>query len=260
MGVFEEAVREQAKLRLALAGPAGSGKTMSALRIAKGMAEILGCQIGVIDTEKKSSALYAGKNVKGRLMPDGWVLKFAVLPFNPPFEPKKYVRGIKVAEEEGIGILIIDSISHEWNGQGGVLEMVDAAAKGQKNAYTAWKVPSEEHTKFVEAILQSPLHIIATIRSKTAYEVVERNGRKVPEKIGLAPVQREGMDFEFSTVLDLSVDGHVALASKDRTGLFDGIPRVLTEETGKMMIRWLKDEPQEEEWQNVDAVADKKPA
>jgi hypothetical protein len=242
MGKFEEAIREEARLRLALAGPAGSGKTMSALRIAKGMADILKVSIGVIDTEKKSSALYSGKNVRGRLIPDGWNLKFAVLPFNPPFSPAKYVKGIKVAEEEGIGILIIDSISHEWNGQGGVLEMVDALAKGQKNAYTAWKIPTEEHTKFVEAILQSPLHIIATIRSKTAYEVVEKNGKKTPEKIGLAPVQREGMDFEFTTVLDLALDGHVALASKDRTGIFDGSPRVLTEDTGADLVRWLRDE------------------
>lgn len=243
MGAFQKAERKEARLRLALAGPAGAGKTMSALRIAKGMVEAIGngARIGVIDTEKRSSELYAGKKVKGRLLPDGWQLEFEVLPFNPPFSPAKYVKGIKVAEEEGITILIIDSASHEWFGEGGVLEMVDAASKNTKNQFAAWKVPSQEHTKFVEAILQSKCHIITTLRSKTAYEVVEKNGRKTPEKVGLAPIQREGMDFEFTTVLDLALDGHVAQASKDRTGIFDGIPGVLTEDTGKELIEWLND-------------------
>lgn len=242
MGAFQKAERQQAKLRLALAGPAGSGKTMSALRVAKGMAQELGLRIGVIDTEKRSSELYAGKNVKGRLLPDGWSLEFDVLPFNPPFSPAKYVKGIKVAEEEGIGILIIDSISHEWFGQGGILEMVDAAAKTTKNQFTAWKIPTEEHNKFVEAILQSSCHIIATMRSKTAYELQEENGKKRPVKVGMAPVQREGMDFEFTTVLDLAIDGHVALATKDRTGMFDGVPKVLVEDTGVELVQWLNDQ------------------
>jgi KaiC/GvpD/RAD55 family RecA-like ATPase len=243
MGAFVKAERKAAKLRLALAGPAGSGKTMIALRIAKGMAQELELRIGVIDTEKRSSELYADKNIKGALLPEGWTLEFEVLPFNPPYPPKKYVQGIKVAEQEGTGILIIDSISHEWFGEGGVLEMVDAfmAADKNKNSFTAWKKVTPEHTKFVEAILQSSCHIIATMRSKVAYEVVkdERTGRTRPEKVGMAPIQREGMDFEFTTVLDLTVEGHVAGASKDRTGLFDGAPQVLTEETGVELIKWL---------------------
>jgi hypothetical protein len=246
---FEKAERKAARLRLALAGPAGSGKIMSALRIAKGMLEANGnskWRIGVIDTEKRSSELYSGQNVKGRLLPEGWSMDFDVLPFNPPYPPKKYIQGIKLAETEGIDILIIDSISHEWFGEGGVLEMVDAyaAADKNKNAFAAWKKVTPEHTRFVEAILQSACHIIATMRSKVAYEVVkdERTGRSKPEKVGMAPIQREGMDFEFTTVLDLSVEGHVALASKDRTGLFDGAPGVLTEETGKELMEWLTEQ------------------
>lgn len=244
MGAFQKAERQAAKLRLALTGPAGSGKTMSALRIAKGMAQELGLRIGVIDTEKRSSELYAGKNVRGALLPDAWQVDFDVLPFNPPYEPRKYVKGIHVAAEEGIGILIIDSISHEWFGQGGILDMVDKAAKATKNQFTAWKVPTEEHNKMIEAILQAEMHIIATMRTKTAYEVLkdERTGKTKPEKVGTTPIQREGMDFEFTTVLDLTVDGHVAISSKDRTGLFDGIPRVLTEETGIELIKWLNDQ------------------
>ncbi len=242
---FEKAKRSKAMLRLALAGPAGSGKTLSALRIAKGMAAVLGCSIGVIDTEKRSSELYAGV-VKGAMVPDGWQCEFHVLPFNPPYPPSKYVKGIKVAQEEGIGILVIDSLSHAWFGEGGLLEMVDAwtSADPKKNSFQAWKRGTPEHNKLVNAILESSCHIICTMRSKVAYEVVkdERTGRTRPEKVGMAPIQREGMDFEFTTVLDLSVDGHVASASKDRTGLFDGVPRVLTEDTGKELIKWLNQE------------------
>jgi hypothetical protein len=248
---FEEAVREHVRLRLALAGPAGSGKTLSALRVAKGMAQVLGCRIGLIDTEKKSSTLYAGANVKGQLLPEDWQVKFAVLPFNPPFPPVKYVKGIKVAEQEGVGILIIDSLSHAWFGEGGLLEMVDAftAADPKKNQFAAWKKATPEQTRLVEAILQSSLHIIATMRSKVAWEVVkdENTGRTKPQKIGMAPIQREGLDYEFTTWLDLSVESHMAVAGKDRTGLFDSVPRVLTEETGLELVNWLNGNGEQKE-------------
>lgn len=242
---FKKAERKDSKVRLALSGPAGSGKTLSALRIAKGMAEILGLTIALIDTEKESSSLYAGV-VEGRLLPDDWRVDFDVLPFNPPFEPAKYVRGIKLAEKEGYGILIIDSLSHEWFGEGGVLEMVDKAVQTDrnKNSFTAWNKVTPEHNKVVEAILQSSCHIIATMRTKTAWEIQQddRTGKTKPVKMGMAPIQRDGLDYEFTTVLDLSVDGHVAIASKDRTSLFDGVPVVLTEDTGKTLVKWLKGE------------------
>lgn len=241
---FKKAERKQAKLRLALVGPSGSGKTLSALRIAKGMAQELGCRIGVIDTEKESSSLYAGI-VKGRLMPENWQVNFEILPFNPPFPPKKYVQGIKVAEQEGIGILIIDSFSHAWAGEGGLLDMVDGftAASSSKNAFSeGWRKATPEQTKIVDAILQSTMHMIVTMRSKVAYDLLkDNNGRTRPIKIGMAPIQREGMDYEFTAWLDLAVDSHIAVAGKDRTNLFDGAPRILTEETGKELIEWLKE-------------------
>ena len=241
---FKKAERKQSKLRLALAGPSGSGKTLSALRIAKGMAEVLGCRIGVIDTEKESSSLYSGI-VKGQLMPENWKVDFEILPFNPPFPPKKYVQGIKVAEEEGIGILIIDSASHAWAGEGGLLEMVDAftAASNSKNAFSeGWKKATPEQNKLIAAILQSTMHIIITIRSKVTYEVQKGNdGKTRPVKIGLAPVQRGDLDYEFTSWLDLSVENHMAIAGKDRTNLFDGTPRVLTEATGVELIEWLNE-------------------
>jgi len=206
------------------------------------MSEMLNLKVGVIDTERESSNLYAGQ-VKAPLLPEAWSLDFDVLAFNPPFSPAKYVKGIKLAEQEGYGILVIDSLSHAWFGEGGILEMVDSftAADPRKNSFAAWKRVAPEYNKLVQAILQSTCHIIATLRTKTAYEVVkdEKTGKTRPVKVGTAPVQREGLDYEFTTVLDLSVDGHIATASKDRTGLFDGVPELLTEDTGKKLVAWL---------------------
>lgn len=234
--MFKKAERKQAKLRLALAGPSGSGKTMGALRIAKGMAQELGCKIAVLDTEKGSSNLYAH------------VCDFDVLEFNPPFPPEKYVKGIKLAEEHGYGIIIIDSGSHEWNGEGGCLEMVDRITKAdpKHNSYTAWNTITPKHNSFIEAMLQSSAHIIMTMRSKVAYELVknEKTGRIQPVKVGMAPITREGVDYEFSLWFDLSVDNHYAVAGKDRTSMFaDQAPVVLSEETGKQLLTWLNAEP-----------------
>lgn len=241
---FLPAARHKAKLRLALAGPSGSGKTLSALRIAKGMAKILKCKIALIDTEKRSSELYAGV-LKSPGLPKGWQVEFSVLPINPPFDPvKKYVRAIKLAEAEGFGILIIDSASHAWNGEGGILQMVDAwtAADPKHNSFAAWAKATPIQNELLNAILQSEMHVIVTMRSKVAWEITKDDrGRTRPEKVGLAPVQRTDLDYEFTTWLDLSVDGHVATAGKDRTNLFDSAPRVLTEETGKELLDWLNE-------------------
>ncbi len=123
--------------------------------------------------------------------------------------------------------------------------MVDklTAADLKKNSFAAWRKVTPEHEKMVQAILQSSMHIIATMRSKVAWEVVkdEFTGKTRPQKIGLQAVQREGLDFEFTTWLDLSVDGHIATASKDRTGLFDGVPQLITEETGIMLLEWIEE-------------------
>jgi hypothetical protein len=230
--MFRKAERKHRKLRLALAGPSGSGKTMSALLIAKGMVEKMGGRVCVIDTEKGSSDLYAD------------VMDFDVLEFNAPYPPDKYVKGIKLAEKEGYTICIIDSGSHEWNGEGGCLQMVDKIiqASSSKNSYAAWNVVTPKHNEFVEAILQSSMHIIVTMRSKTAYELVKVNGKTQPVKIGLAPITREGMDFEFTTWLNIEVLSHLATVDKCRTGLFLE-PELLSEATGHKLVAWLQDAP-----------------
>lgn len=223
--MFKKAERKNAKLRLGLAGVAGSGKTMDALLIAKG----LGGKIAFLDTERGSASLYAD------------LVDFDVVEMQPPYSPERFIEIIHEAEKAGYDTLILDSISHEWNGQGGVLEIVDSIAKAKYrgNSYAAWNEGTPRHQKFIDAMLASNLHIIATMRSKAVYvETEKQNGKKQIEKQGSAPQQREGLEFEFTVILDLSLDGHLANASKDRTRLF-GDPFIVTEQTGKDLLDWL---------------------
>lgn len=230
MTLFQKAERKKAKLRLSIDGPSGSGKTHSALLVAGGI--VPDGKIFVMDTERDSATLETGK--KG-------IPEFFHAPLTPPFTPAKYRQYIENAVSEGADLIIIDSLSHAWSGTGGVLDMHDTATKAQRgsNSWTAWREVTPEHNALVDALLQAPCHIICTMRTKTAWEVMEENGKKKPVKIGLKPEQREGMEYEFTLVLDLSVDGHLATASKDRTSLFDGRHFVPCYETGQELAEWL---------------------
>lgn len=222
--MFKRAERRQSKLRMALCGPSGSGKTYGALLIAAG----IGGKIAVIDTECGSASLYAD------------LLGFDVLELGAPYSPERYIEAIKTAENCGYDTLIIDSITHEWCGVGGILEAVDLAAKTKfsGNSYAAWSIGSSRHQKFIDALMQSKLHIICTIRSKTAYVENEKSGKKTMTKCGTQPQQRDGIEYEFTTVLDLTID-NVAVASKDRTGIFTSSPHTITTKTGEMLRDWL---------------------
>ena len=222
--MFHPAQRSSAKLRLALCGPSGSGKTYSALQIAKG----LGGRIALIDTERGSAELYSD------------LCAYDVAQLSPPFTPARYIEAIRAAEKAKYDIVIIDSLSHAWSGPGGVLEMQDQAAKALRNSFAAWREVTPEHNKLVDTLLQTDLHVIVTMRTKTTYEVQQDGGKTKVVKIGLAPVQREGLEYEFTVVLDLSVDGHVATGTKDRTGLFDGQYFVPNSDTGQQLKRWLQ--------------------
>ncbi|WP_243367356.1 ATP-binding protein [Fundidesulfovibrio soli] len=222
--MFKKATRESAKLRLALTGPAGSGKTYSSLQIAKG----LGGRIAMIDTERGSGALYAN------------IVDYDVLRIDPPFEPKKFLEGIKAAEDAGYDVLIIDSLSHAWAGDGGILTIHDRTAKAVRNSFDAWREVTPVHNQLVDAILASTCHVIVTMRTKTGYEVTTESGKTKVSKVGLAPIQRDGLEYEFTVVMDLSIEGHVATASKDRTGLFDSSRLTPTPETGKKVLEWLE--------------------
>ena len=224
--MFKRAERKKSKLRLSLCGTSGSGKTFSAIKLAKG----LGGKMALIDTENGSAELYSH------------LAEFDVLNLRPPYSPARYVEAIKSAESLGYQVLIIDSLSHAWVGEGGALDMADKAAKSSnsKNSYYAWRDVTPEHRKLVDAIIGSNLHIIATMRSETAYDTVQNSsGKMVPVKIGLAPIQRKGMEYEFTAVLDLSTDNHIATSSKDRTGLFDSQYITIDEKTGHKLNEWL---------------------
>lgn len=223
---FEKAVRIKAKLRLALTGPSGAGKTYGALRIANG----IGGKIAVIDTEKGSASLYSQ------------LADFDVLELDPPYSPERFIEAIEAAEQGGYDVLIVDSITHEWSGVGGCLELVDqiANAKYRGNTWSAWNEITPRHRAFLDALIRSPLHVIATVRSKTETAQADVNGKKKVVKLGMKAEQRDGVEYEFTTVLDLVHDGHYAIASKDRTGLFAGDPEPLEADTGKRLLAWLE--------------------
>lgn len=222
---FQKAKRSQARLRLALAGPSGSGKTYSALLLAKG----IGGRVAVIDTEQGSASLY------------DTLLDFDVLNLQPPYRPERFIEAIKAAEEAGYDIIVIDSITHEWNGSGGCLELNDeiARTKYRGNTWSAWNETTPRHRAFVDAILASKCHVIATMRTKTETAQVDEGGRKTVKKLGTKTEQRDGAEYEFTTVLDLVHDGHAATVSKDRSGKFGGDPQPITVQTGVMLREWL---------------------
>lgn len=204
---FKKATREQAKLRLALVGPSGSGKTYTALAIADG----LGDKVAVIDTEHGSASKYAGDPYE-----------FDVLELQS-FHPQQYIDAIEAADRAGYDVVIVDSLSHAWEGKDGALEQVDKAAKRPgENSFTAWRDVTPLHRRLVETILGSGLHVIVTMRVKTEY-VLEPNerGKMVPRKVGLAPIQRQGVEYEFDVVADIDLD-HNFTVTKTRCRALDG--------------------------------------
>lgn len=224
--MFKKACKKQQKLRLLLEGASGSGKTYSALLIAKAM----GKKIAVIDTEKGSASLYDK------------LVDFDVCELKPPFTPESYILAIKEAEKAGYDVLIIDSISHEWSGKGGCLDI----QSGLGGRYQDWAKVTPRHNAFIETILQSNLHIIATARTKADYETTNQNGKMKVEKVGLKTEQRDGLDFEFTLVFRLN-ENHFASATKDRTSLFNGKESIIDENIGKSLLEWLNDGSNESE-------------
>ena len=205
--MFKPATREQLKLRMALDGPAGSGKTYTALRFAFALAGKNG-KVAVIDTEHRSASKYIGES------PDGFPWQFDVAELGT-YSPSLYTQYIRLAGQSGYDVLVIDSLSHAWSGVGGVLSQVDAKAKG----FSGWKEVTPKHNDLVDAILGSPCHIIATMRTKTEYEVETANVKGKEKlkvtKLGTKPIQREGVEYEFDVVCDLSAE-HLLTVSKTR--------------------------------------------
>ena len=218
------AKREAVKLRMAIDGPTGCGKTWSAILIARGLTD---GKIIVIDTENGSSKLYSH------------LTNFEHINLKAPFSADRYKRAIKAAEAAGAEVIIIDSFSHAWASAGGMLDMQNAVAKRTGNSYTAWRDVTPEHDALVNTILQSPAHVIVTMRSKMEY-VMESDvsGKTSIKKLGMAPIQRDGVEYEFTIVFDMDYT-HTATVSKDRTSLFDGTAFKPSKETGETIKKWM---------------------
>lgn len=223
MSIFKPAERKQVKLRLAFTGPSGSGKTYSALLVASG----IGKKIAVVDTENKSASLYADK------------FKFDTLEIEPPYTTDKYLKAIEAAEQAGYDVLVIDSISHQWAGEGGMLDKKSALDARGGNSFTNWASMTKEHEVFKSRLLNTKVHLIVTMRSKTEYTLeTNEKGRSVPRKVGMAPIQRENSEYEFDVVFDMAQD-HNASVSKTRIEQFDGKIFKPTKKIGQELHTWL---------------------
>jgi hypothetical protein len=227
---FKKAEKRQAKLRLALCGPTGSGKTYSALAIGTAIAQAVGTKVAVVDTERNSACLYSDK------------FEFDVDAEMTSFSPHNYIEKLKAASEAGYGVLVIDSLSHAWTGEGGALSMVDRAAASSRsgNNFTAWREVTPHHNRLVESILSYPGHLITTMRSKMEYvQEKDERGRTTIRKVGLAPIQRDGMEYEFTVVGEMD-QGHNLLITKSRcSGLADGMFHKPGKDVAKILLDWL---------------------
>ena len=226
MSTLRKATRQKAKIRLGLSAVSGGGKTYSAILIAKGLSKGDLTKVAIIDTENGSADLYANLG------------EYNVLTLESPFTPEKYINAIKECENAGMEVIIVDSITHEWDGKGGILEISNSMTG---NSYTNWAKITPRHNAFIDSILQSKCHIITTVRRKQDYEMVTNDkGKLMPQKVGLKEVTREGFEYELTLNLELDTK-HNASCSKDRTGLFsDGLEFVPSEETGKLLYDWCE--------------------
>ncbi len=220
---LRSATRKKAKIRLGLSAPSGGGKTYSALLIAFGL-----CgdwqKIAIIDSENNSADLYSDLG------------DYNVLPLSAPFSPERYIEAIRACEKAGMDVIIIDSITHEWDGEGGCLDIKERLG----GKYQDWAKVTPRHNNFINAILQSPAHVITTVRRKQDYEMNKSEGKTTVEKVGLKEVTREGFEYELTVNLELDVR-HNAKAGKDRTGLFMDKPEfVPSNKTGELIRDWCE--------------------
>lgn len=224
---LQKATKSKVKLKIALQGTSGSGKTYSALQLAYGITADW-TKIAVIDTENESSNYYANQG------------EFNVLSLQAPFTPDRYLEAIQACIKAGMECIIIDSITHEWDGIGGILEMHEKATRNSRsgNSFNAWASITPLHNKFVQFIVDAPVHIIGTLRTKSDYVLQDRNGKQVPVKVGMKAITRDGMEYEFGIGFEIDLN-HTATCSKDRTGLFvDAEPFVITPATGQKLVEW----------------------
>lgn len=223
--MLRKAERKQAKLRVGLSAPSGAGKTYSALLLARGLASDWD-KIAIIDTEAGSGELYSNLG------------EYNVRQLEAPYSPERYIEAIKECEEAGMEVIIIDSISHEWDGKGGCLEINESIAqsKFRGNTWSAWSETTPRHQRFIEAIITSKCHVITCVRNKI--DTVMTEDKKV-KKVGVKEITREGMEYELTLNFNIDRDTHKAITSKDRTNLFEGQdPFIITSKTGETLLEW----------------------
>jgi hypothetical protein len=241
--MFQKAIKQESKMRLAIAGPAGSGKTYTSLLIAGALAD--GGKIAVVDTEHGSASKYAD------------LFQFDVMEMDPPFHPDRFAKAIREAQEAGYKVIVLDSLSHAWNGTGGLLEVVDqiAARSNSRNTFAAWKEGTPIYNKLVDAILQSDIHVIATMRQKMDYVLeADEKGKQKPVKVGLAAVQREGFEYEFDVVMNMDIDNQGVIVKTRCPELQGGVYRKPGNDVAGILAHWLTGAPRVE---TTDPFSDK---
>lgn len=226
--LFRPASRKAVKARIALAGPSGAGKTYTALALAEGFAQ--GGRVACIDTEKGSASLYADE------------FTFDVAELGPPFDPERYVEAIRAAAEAGYVVVVVDSLSHAWADEGGVLDIVDREAGKSGNKFAAWQKGTPAHNKLVSALVRAETHVIATMRSKMAYTQDVDKGRTTIRKVGLEPIQRDTMQYEFSLYGEIDLEHRLHITKSRFRPLQD---RVI-ERPGRDVARMILDELERE--------------
>ena len=215
---LRQSERKRAKIKMALQGSAGSGKTYSSLLLAQGLTNGDFSKVAIIDTENGSADLYANLG------------NYNVLSLTPPFTPENYIKAIEVCENAGMEVIILDSISQSWE------ELLDYHSSLAGNSFTNWAKVTPRQNAVIDKILQCNAHVIATMRTKQDYVLNQKDGKFIPEKVGLKAVQRNDLDYEFTIVFDVDIK-HFAVSSKDRTGLFMDKPEFkISAETGKMIL------------------------
>ena len=220
---IKKAQKRKVKLKIGMSGASGFGKTYSALLLAYGMVNDWS-KIVVIDTENRSASLYSDLG------------EYSTLELAAPFTPERYIEAIKECEKAGFEVIIVDSITHEWDGKGGCLEIVESLG----GRYQDWAKVTPRHNEFIQTILQINCHVITSVRRKQDYDMVKNdNGKFSVQKVGMKEVTRDGFEYELTVNFEFLNDKHFVKAGKDRTGLFADKPEhVITKETGKKLIDW----------------------
>lgn len=230
---LKKAVKSEAKLRMAIVGPAGSGKTFTALRLATGLAQ--GKPIALFDTEHGSAAKYADD------------FDFDVDNIAAPFHPDKFCQALQAAVDGGYGVVILDSLSHAWNGPGGLLNIVEGITARMKNpnSYAAWKDATPIQDRLIQSLVSANIHVIVTMRSKTDY-VLQDNGRggQAPKKVGMAPIQRDGMDYEFDVVMEMDASNQGIITKTRCSALNEGVFSKPGKDVAGILVKWLAGNPQ----------------